>query len=439
MRRPAPLAPGERVRLSPEAYRAQLFSSTATKPRTATTGRDPSSPPDNPLIRFGTLPLRLFLGLTFIYAGFQKLTDPGYLTPGASSYIGGQLQGFATTSPLGFLLTGLALPNANAIGSLVMYLELGLGISALLGVFVRVAAIVGALLSVLLFLTASWDVQPYFLGSDSIYAVAWATIALVGDGGVFSLQKSLGSSLGRRSATPTVAAAEHLASRRLLLTKLMGALVGFVWVLAIAPKGQPSFASPGGTDPGGAAGPAGAPPPDFAITSATAPALPTVAPATAEAAPTATAPPAARAAPAVIAASPTPTHPALPPASASPPAAAQPSAARARVAPTSPPGKSIGSLAGLRQNGGILGFQEPRTGGPAVLVWLGGSNVAAYSAICTHAGCTVQYSPSQRLLVCPCHGAVFDPAQGSQVLRGPARRPLPSVPVTVGTNGMIYA
>src|SRR5436305_2001687 len=28
-------------------------------------------------------PLRLFLGLTFIYAGVQKLSDPGFLHPGA--------------------------------------------------------------------------------------------------------------------------------------------------------------------------------------------------------------------------------------------------------------------------------------------------------------------------------------------------------------------
>ena len=28
------------------------------------------------------LPLRLFLGLTFVYAGYQKLSDPGFLTPG---------------------------------------------------------------------------------------------------------------------------------------------------------------------------------------------------------------------------------------------------------------------------------------------------------------------------------------------------------------------
>lgn len=35
-----------------------------------------------PLPAITVLPLRLFLGLTFIYAGIQKLTDPGFLQPG---------------------------------------------------------------------------------------------------------------------------------------------------------------------------------------------------------------------------------------------------------------------------------------------------------------------------------------------------------------------
>jgi thiosulfate dehydrogenase (quinone) large subunit len=30
-------------------------------------------------------PLRLFLGATFVYAGIQKLSDPGFLHPGVPS------------------------------------------------------------------------------------------------------------------------------------------------------------------------------------------------------------------------------------------------------------------------------------------------------------------------------------------------------------------
>src|SRR6188472_2446970 len=41
-------------------------------------------------------PLRLFLGITFVYAGVQKLSDPGFLHAGAPTYIGTQLHGFAS-------------------------------------------------------------------------------------------------------------------------------------------------------------------------------------------------------------------------------------------------------------------------------------------------------------------------------------------------------
>ena len=45
------------------------------------------------------LPLRLFLGITFVYAGIQKLSDPGFLHAGAPTYIGTQLHGFAAARP----------------------------------------------------------------------------------------------------------------------------------------------------------------------------------------------------------------------------------------------------------------------------------------------------------------------------------------------------
>ena len=42
------------------------------------------------------LPLRAFLGGTFVYAGIQKLSDPGFLHRGSRTYIGDQLRGFAS-------------------------------------------------------------------------------------------------------------------------------------------------------------------------------------------------------------------------------------------------------------------------------------------------------------------------------------------------------
>ena len=50
-----------------------------------------------PSLAYAILPLRLFLGVTFLYAGLQKIADPGFLQPGSTTYIGAQLNGFVTT------------------------------------------------------------------------------------------------------------------------------------------------------------------------------------------------------------------------------------------------------------------------------------------------------------------------------------------------------
>ena len=55
--------------------------------------------------------------------------------------------------------------------------------------------------------------------------------------------------------------------------------------------------------------------------------------------------------------------------------------------------------------------------------------VHGVSAICTHQGCTVG-APHGGVVNCPCHGSQFDATTG-KVLRGPATRPLPAVPVHV--------
>jgi cytochrome b6-f complex iron-sulfur subunit len=53
----------------------------------------------------------------------------------------------------------------------------------------------------------------------------------------------------------------------------------------------------------------------------------------------------------------------------------------------------------------------------------------AFSASCTHRGVTVNAEPGSTTLICPAHGSQFNGATG-QVLHGPAKEPLPSVPVT---------
>jgi Rieske Fe-S protein len=63
-----------------------------------------------------------------------------------------------------------------------------------------------------------------------------------------------------------------------------------------------------------------------------------------------------------------------------------------------------------------------------VVVTRDGSSIQAFSAVCTHQGCTVASVQDGRIS-CACHGSVFDSGTGA-VLQGPAQRPL--APVEVG-------
>ena len=69
------------------------------------------------------------------------------------------------------------------------------------------------------------------------------------------------------------------------------------------------------------------------------------------------------------------------------------------------------------------------SGQPAVLVRLQSGDFVAYSAVCTHQRCKVAYRNNQ--LACPCHGSVFNPTSGAEVVNGPAQLPLPEIPIEV--------
>src|SRR3954468_7808287 len=86
------------------------------------------------------VPLRVFLGLTFVYASLQKVADPQFFNPAARGFIGRQIAAFANGSPLHDFLLHTALPNATAFGIMVVLGELAIGICALLGLCLRPAA-----------------------------------------------------------------------------------------------------------------------------------------------------------------------------------------------------------------------------------------------------------------------------------------------------------
>ncbi len=58
----------------------------------------------------------------------------------------------------------------------------------------------------------------------------------------------------------------------------------------------------------------------------------------------------------------------------------------------------------------------------------------AFSAICTHQGCTVSKIENAQI-ICACHDSVFDAATGA-VVSGPAKGPLAAKAITVSGDGL---
>ncbi len=356
------------------------------------------------------LPLRAFLGITFLYAGIQKLTDPSFFKPTAIGYIGKQIAAFAHGSPIRGLLLSVALPHAVIFGGLIAYGEIAIGIGTLLGFLLRPAAIAGALLSLMFFLSASWHVRPYFYGSDIVFIFAWIPLALAGplSGGVPALGNgwihkafasapksarvryapavSLMTGVSLAEPTHAISTAQPVAvrdvtptrrgrqtvratprgrypanSRREFIRGLVGGAVGMLavnWIWSAIANSQTAAGS-------------------------------------------------------------------------QLPASVSSAAPGAGAATTAAPSGTIATVSQLATDGSAT-FTIPSNGDPGIVVRLSSGSVVAFDATCTHAGCPVQYDPSTQLLICPCHGAEFDPAHAAAVVQGPA--PTPLTPVTVNVN-----
>lgn len=129
--------------------------------------------------RYAWLPLRVFLGVTFIYAGLDKLTSDSFFTDSASGSLVQTLHGAHDQAAIPAMID-LALKAPHAFGYVIALGELAAGLGVLLGLLGRVAAAGGAAISLSLWLTVSWAVSPYYYGNDLPYLMAWLPLVLAG-------------------------------------------------------------------------------------------------------------------------------------------------------------------------------------------------------------------------------------------------------------------
>jgi thiosulfate dehydrogenase [quinone] large subunit len=271
--------------------------------------------------------LRAWLAITWIYAGWDKATDPGFLTKGETGFIGDQLIGYSTNSPSSWLFNNLS-DQAIAVGIFVIFSEFAIGIATLLWIAPTSAAFGGFLMSSVLWLASTFYISPYFLGSDTAYAVLWLVyfLTLVGN------RRTVDIALDRRGAIR----------------------VGLLSVAAIA---------------SGLVGKA------FAKVS-------------------------------------------------------------------EKPNTTVSGTSQIIELSKInVGetHQFALSNGMPAIIFRTKTGVFAYSATCTHEGCTVAYQSSNKSLYCPCHGAEFDPFKNGGVITGPTRDALPTVKVAISGDWVVLA
>lgn len=96
---------------------------------------------------------------------------------------------------------------------------------------------------------------------------------------------------------------------------------------------------------------------------------------------------------------------------------------------------SVGSALAQTSDIPVDGGKIVNSDGGIVITQPAAGTYKAFTAVCTHQGCTVS-SVSDNQIVCPCHGSVFSAKDGS-VLQGPAQAPLSAMSIKV-SGGQIF-
>ncbi|MET9484214.1 DoxX family membrane protein [Streptomyces sp. NPDC006638] len=142
------------------------------------------------------LPLRVFLGFISIYAGMGKLCDPVYFDGGER---GSMVKWLHSLHPwaLAEPLRDFALSHPVGAGLSIAFLQIVVGVLTVLGLWQRVAASFGAVLSAALLLTVSWRTVPAYDAPDIIYLAAWSPLIIAG-APVYSVDGRLAGEAWRR-------------------------------------------------------------------------------------------------------------------------------------------------------------------------------------------------------------------------------------------------
>ena len=91
--------------------------------------------------------------------------------------------------------------------------------------------------------------------------------------------------------------------------------------------------------------------------------------------------------------------------------------------------------AGKEQGWAVWAGQKVAVHGKPVYVIRTEQGFSAFSAVCTHLGCIVDWSQARHEFDCPCHGARFDVS--GQVIAGPPPSPLPAYSVAIAQGDVI--
>ena len=376
------------------------------------------------MAEWALLPLRLFLGATFLYAGLQKLANPNFFRAQSPISIQAQLIAASHTSPLHALLIHL-ISQATPIGIIISFSEVAIGIGVLVGLWTRIAALGGAILSFSLFLTISFHASPYFTGADIVFFFAWLPFIITGGGTKLSADAWIANRVAKNQglASPELvaipfasvqnicghyregacAARKGLACDKTVCPVLLGGRAPLVSRVSIDSVDRRAVVV-GGTVAAGVGAAAlifggavaeagrmigGAKSVKNATTHLTVPTN----------------------------GSSTTTGPATGP-----------------TTPT-PQGTLLGSAADVPK-GHAAAFTIPSSGDPGIVIHADGA-FFAYDAVCPHAGCTVGYYAANDLIVCPCHGSEFAVTTGD-VINGPAPHGLAKLKIAEGSNGNHY-